>query len=222
MTNNNEFEVFYYKKNKPKGKRSYYVLLGTFEKVFTEFVVKDLCNKVHGDNNLFFFLDDIDVITLKEDVYGCEFEVTFRNGKKVLEKYIVEIELIFNGGDINPSHKDELENSEYYTEKGEKKRQEEWKKERELKYQSWFLKIDDLDLSWFLEKLASSKDLELIEKIEISDRFDFVTVEEVKEEFKKRINQCIEKGYIIDGKLTKSIYNNDWLISEQKENDLFI
>ncbi|MBC30738.1 MAG: hypothetical protein CMH48_07810 [Muricauda sp.] len=88
------FQVDYYKKGKPTGKRGNLTYANTYSDVLYEFLLKDLCEKVHGHDWWNHVLSDEDIICHKENNVSAFYSVIFKDGNKVLCVYEVEMEVV--------------------------------------------------------------------------------------------------------------------------------
>lgn len=99
------FKVDYYKKGKLKGKRSNETYADTYREVLYEFLLKELCEKVHGHDWWNLALNDNDILCHKESNVSAYYTIIFKEGGKVLCEYEVEMEVI-------GCHKDIVDNPE--------------------------------------------------------------------------------------------------------------
>ena len=99
---NHLFEVAYFKKGKPTGKRHVLIYADTFEEVLEEHLLKNLCEKVHGHDWVYGLRDrnELDLLCHKESNVWAYYSVVFKNGNKVLCQYEVEIEVIDTRNEI--------------------------------------------------------------------------------------------------------------------------
>ncbi|MEO0525724.1 MAG: hypothetical protein AAFZ89_00765 [Bacteroidota bacterium] len=88
------FKVDYFKKGKPKGKRGNETYANTYREVLYEFLLKELCEKVHGHDWWNMALEDKDIICHKESNVSAYYTVIFKEFGKVLCEYEVEMEVI--------------------------------------------------------------------------------------------------------------------------------
>lgn len=99
------FKVDYYKKGKPKGKRGNVTYANTYSDVLYEFLLEELCEKVHGHDWWNLALKDEDIICHKKNNVSAFYSIVFKNDNKVVCEYQVEIEVIGFRRDIanNPT-----------------------------------------------------------------------------------------------------------------------
>ncbi len=88
------FKVDYYKKGKPRGKRSNETHASTYSEVLYKFLLKELCEKVHGHDWWDLVLNDEDIICHRENNVSAYYSVVFKNGNKAICEYRVEMEVI--------------------------------------------------------------------------------------------------------------------------------
>ena len=94
------FKVEYFKKGKLKGKRSNQTYANSYRDVLYEFLLKELCEKVHGHDWWNLALGDNDIICHKESNVSAFYTIIFKEGGKVLCEYEVEMEVIGCHNDI--------------------------------------------------------------------------------------------------------------------------
>jgi len=97
---NHAIRVDYFKKGKPKGKRGNITYANTFKDVLYNFLLKDLCEKVHGHDWWSDVLEDEDIICHGENNISAFYSIIFRNGNKVIREYEVEMEVIASRKDV--------------------------------------------------------------------------------------------------------------------------
>lgn len=108
---NHLFKVDYYKKGKPQGKRGNQTYADTFLDVLYEFLLKELCEKVHGHDWWDDVLNDEDIICHKENNVSAFYSEIFKSRNKVICEYEVEMEVIASRQEIinnpgsSPNHK---------------------------------------------------------------------------------------------------------------------
>jgi len=90
------YNVEYYKKGKPNGKRSLHVIADDFEEVLWTHMLKKLCEKVHGDDFLYGYLKNEDVVCNKSNNVIAQYTVTFRDEIDTI--YILDMEVIGERG----------------------------------------------------------------------------------------------------------------------------
>ena len=205
----NEFKVSYYRGKKPTGKTPYYIRADTFESVYNNFIIKDLCEKVYGHDFLFGVWDSIKHELLHKNEYQREHKLIFKDGKKILETYIVEIDLKFNGGAYNPNYESNDENSEPLTPEYEQYLHEQAQKEREAKYAKWFLNISDWEVADFLKQLEKGMNLEQIRSQMLSDDLGFQEKDEIIKVYDKILKSCQEKGYVKNALMSRAVLPDD-------------
>ncbi|WP_047247491.1 hypothetical protein [Maribacter thermophilus] len=89
------FNVEYYKKGKPNGKRSLHVIADDYEEVLWTHLLKKLCEKVHGHDFLFGYLKEQDVVCNTTNSLRSNYTVRFRNGDgNVIAEYLIEMEVV--------------------------------------------------------------------------------------------------------------------------------
>ncbi len=94
MEGNHIFYTEYSKKGKPTGRRSMEIISNTFEEALYQFMLPYLCEKVHGHDWWHNVLKDGDIICHKESNVSAYYSVLFKNEKKVICEYKVEMEVI--------------------------------------------------------------------------------------------------------------------------------
>tara|TARA_R110002167_G_scaffold224321_2_gene429739 strand:+ start:213 stop:509 length:297 start_codon:yes stop_codon:yes gene_type:complete len=92
MEGNFIYNVEYHKKGMPNGKRSLHVIADDYEEVLWTRLLKELCEKVHGDDFLFGYLKEKDLVLNKSNNIIAQYTVTFRGEIDTI--YIIDMEVI--------------------------------------------------------------------------------------------------------------------------------
>jgi len=95
MNGKYQFKVDYSKRDKgPTGKRSMFVFADSYEEVIHDFMLKELCEKVHDFDLLGHGLEENDVKCLRTNEFMSQYSVTFRNDNdNIITEYLVDIEV---------------------------------------------------------------------------------------------------------------------------------
>lgn len=185
----NQFTAKYYQTNKPKvnrGNDTLYIL-PSFEKVLVS-VLDMLCERVYFHSD-WILREGLIIKPIFCNKLLCEYSVKIpdlKNENKILKDYIIQIECNFDNGIddvLEPNHDLDFIREEKVIGKIEK----------EKNHTKWYLK-ESLAIRFFLLLLYQSKNLEEL-KTKIS-----------KATYYRNLKICLEKGYIVDGKLKRKIF----------------
>jgi len=90
-----QFIVDYSKKGKgPTSKRSMFVFADSYDEVINDYILQELCEKVHNFDLIGHGVNENDVKCLRTNDYISQYSIKFRNdNNEIITEYLIDIEV---------------------------------------------------------------------------------------------------------------------------------
>ena len=186
----NVFTAKFWDVNKPNGSRSLGTYLDSFnfEDILQRILLEDLCEKVYNHSDRMIIENNVIIEKIKINPLICEYSVKFKNlmdDSKITREFHIRIECVKNFGNSNIN--EEQIPSIYLS-----NRKIVSKVLKEKKITNWVLN-EKSAIKRFLIKVNEVKNLD-----ELKHSMPKAT-------YYRNMKYCKEKGYIINGKLTRKV-----------------